>query len=85
MLFRSFQSLGINRGPWRAFTSKVGPLVAMVVVVGNCSIPLAIQSGVVKSRIDIISAKAAIEAEKGPKPPMPTPGASDINKVSPGR
>lgn len=80
-----FQSLGINRGPWRSFTSKVGPLVAMVVVVGNCSIPLAIQSGFVKSRIDILSAKAALEAEKAPPPPMPTREASDINKAAPGR
>ena len=79
-----FQSLGINRGPWRAFTAWVGPVVAVVVVAGNCSIPLAIQAGCIPARIDLISAKAAIEAEKGPKPPMPVPGASDISKAVPG-
>lgn len=80
-----FQSLGINRGPWRTATAWVGPVIAVAVVAGNCSIPLAIQAGRIQSRIEIISEEAAREAEKGPRPAMPTPGASDINKVAPGR
>lgn len=40
-----FQSVGLNRRPWRSRTSYFGPLVALVVFVGNCSIPTAIQLG----------------------------------------
>ncbi len=40
-----FQSLGLNRNSWRSGTAWVGPLVALIVFVGNCSIPLAIQAG----------------------------------------
>ncbi len=44
-----FQSVGLNRSKWRCYTILVGPLIALVVVVGNCSIPVAVLAGLGKS------------------------------------
>ncbi len=44
-----FQSLGFNRASWRRWTSWVGPILAMVVILGNCSIPVSVLCGLGKS------------------------------------
>lgn len=44
-----FQSLGIHRSAWRRCTSWVGPVLALVVIVGNCSIPVSVMCGLGKS------------------------------------
>jgi succinate dehydrogenase / fumarate reductase cytochrome b subunit len=43
-----FQSLGLNHPRYGGLIQGVGPVIATVVVVGNCSIPLAVLSGVIK-------------------------------------
>jgi succinate dehydrogenase / fumarate reductase, cytochrome b subunit len=40
-----FQSLGLNGRGYDRFVHRVGPVIAAVVILGNCSIPLAILSG----------------------------------------
>jgi succinate dehydrogenase / fumarate reductase cytochrome b subunit len=42
-----FQSLGINGPRLGKFTHAVGPVLAVLVVAGNCSIPLAVWLGIV--------------------------------------
>jgi succinate dehydrogenase / fumarate reductase cytochrome b subunit len=37
-----FQSLGLNAPRYNGVVHRIGPLVATIVVVGNCSIPLAV-------------------------------------------
>jgi succinate dehydrogenase / fumarate reductase cytochrome b subunit len=44
-----FQSVGLNRSKWRSCTSLVGPIIAVVVIVGNCSIPLSVLLGLGKN------------------------------------
>lgn len=44
-----FQSVGLNRSKWRCCTSLFGPIVALVVLVGNSSIPLSILVGLGKN------------------------------------
>jgi succinate dehydrogenase / fumarate reductase cytochrome b subunit len=44
-----FQSLGINHPRWNPLIRGVGPVLAVVLVAGNCSIPLSIWLGIVKS------------------------------------
>jgi succinate dehydrogenase / fumarate reductase cytochrome b subunit len=43
-----FQSLGINHPRWNPLIRAVGPILAVVVVAGNCSIPLSVWLGIVK-------------------------------------
>jgi succinate dehydrogenase / fumarate reductase, cytochrome b subunit len=43
-----FQSLGLDHPRYRWLTRGLGPFVASVVVVGNCSIPLAVLLGAIK-------------------------------------
>jgi succinate dehydrogenase / fumarate reductase cytochrome b subunit len=43
-----FQSLGLNGPDYYWLTHNFGPVVAAVVVAGNCSIPLAVWLGIVK-------------------------------------
>ena len=64
-----FQSLGIHRSAWRRFTSWVGPILALVVIVGNCSIPVSVMCGLGKSHgapshVGQIPALTLKEAEK---------------------
>jgi succinate dehydrogenase / fumarate reductase cytochrome b subunit len=40
-----FQSLGLNRRGYDRIVHRVGPVIAAIVILGNCSIPLAILSG----------------------------------------
>ncbi len=40
-----FQSLGLNTPLWFALTDKVGPVIAVIVVLGNLSMPIAILAG----------------------------------------
>ena len=42
-----FQSLGLNRRGYDRFVHRVGPVIAAVVILGNCSIPLAILVSVI--------------------------------------
>jgi succinate dehydrogenase / fumarate reductase, cytochrome b subunit len=42
-----FQSLGLNGRGYDKVINRVGPVIALVVLVGNCSIPLAILAGYV--------------------------------------
>jgi succinate dehydrogenase / fumarate reductase, cytochrome b subunit len=44
-----FQSLGINHPRWNPLIRGFGPFIAVVVVAGNCSIPLSVWLGIVKS------------------------------------
>lgn len=44
-----FQSVGLNRSKWRSCTNLVGPIIAIVVVVGNASIPVAVLAGLGKN------------------------------------
>ncbi len=43
-----WQSLGLDHPRYRWFTWRVGPVLAVLVFVGNCSIPLAVLAGAVK-------------------------------------
>jgi succinate dehydrogenase / fumarate reductase cytochrome b subunit len=43
-----FQSLGINHPLWNPFIRGFGPVLAVIVVAGNCSIPLSVLLGIVK-------------------------------------
>jgi hypothetical protein len=43
-----FQSMGANTASWKRLLAYVGPALALIVLVGNCSIPLAIAFGIVK-------------------------------------
>jgi succinate dehydrogenase / fumarate reductase cytochrome b subunit len=43
-----FQSLGINHSRYNRFLRLFGPVVATIVLVGNCSIPLAVLCGFVR-------------------------------------
>ena len=43
-----FQSLGLNHPRYEWLTYNFGPVVAVVVVVGNCSIPLSVLLGIVR-------------------------------------
>ncbi len=43
-----FQTLGINRPSYRPLTALLGWLVAGLIVVGNCSMPLAVFFGLIK-------------------------------------
>jgi succinate dehydrogenase / fumarate reductase cytochrome b subunit len=43
-----FQSLGLNHRGWWRYLRAVGPVLAVVLVAGNCSIVLAVWLGVVK-------------------------------------
>jgi succinate dehydrogenase/fumarate reductase cytochrome b subunit (b558 family) len=42
-----FQSLGLSGSTWRSCVFWVGPVIASVVLIGNCSIPLAVLLGLV--------------------------------------
>ena len=39
------QSLGLNRRGWQRALQRIGATVALIVLVGNCSMPLAILAG----------------------------------------
>jgi succinate dehydrogenase / fumarate reductase cytochrome b subunit len=43
-----FQSLGINHPQYNPVIRKVGPVLAVVVLAGNCSMPLAVLAGAVR-------------------------------------
>jgi succinate dehydrogenase / fumarate reductase, cytochrome b subunit len=43
-----FQSLGINHPGYQAFLGWLGPAIATLVLIGNCSIPLAVWSGLIR-------------------------------------
>lgn len=43
-----FQSMGLSSAGWKKWLVYVGPVLAAVVFVGNCSIPLAVAAGIVK-------------------------------------
>jgi succinate dehydrogenase / fumarate reductase cytochrome b subunit len=43
-----WQSLGLDHPRYRWFTWRVGPVLAVIVLVGNCSMPLAVLTGLVK-------------------------------------
>jgi succinate dehydrogenase / fumarate reductase cytochrome b subunit len=43
-----FQSLGLTSSNWRTWLAYVGPVIATVVLIGNCSIPLAVLVGLIK-------------------------------------
>jgi len=43
-----FQSLGLTGSGWRTYLAYVGPVIATVVLIGNCSIPLAVLVGLIK-------------------------------------
>jgi succinate dehydrogenase / fumarate reductase cytochrome b subunit len=43
-----FQSLGMNHPRWNPFIRGFGPVLAVIVVAGNCSIPLSVLLGIVK-------------------------------------
>lgn len=43
-----FQSLGVNAHSWQKFVSYIGPTIAIVVLIGNCSIPVAVLLGLVR-------------------------------------
>jgi succinate dehydrogenase / fumarate reductase, cytochrome b subunit len=42
-----FQSLGVNHPAYNPLIRAVGPVLATAVLVGNCSIPLAVLSGLI--------------------------------------
>jgi succinate dehydrogenase / fumarate reductase cytochrome b subunit len=42
-----FQSLGLNHAAYNPLIRAVGPVLATAVLVGNCSIPLAVWSGII--------------------------------------
>jgi succinate dehydrogenase / fumarate reductase cytochrome b subunit len=68
-----FQSLGINRGFWKRITAWAGPVVAVIVVVGNCSIPIAIQARFIQCQADIEMKKAEIDFRNGKLPRLWSP------------
>lgn len=68
-----FQSLGINRGFWKRITAWAGPVVAVVVVAGNCSIPIAIQARFIECHADIEMKKAEIDSMNGKLPRLWSP------------
>ena len=37
-----FQSLGLHHAKYNGFIDRVGPVLATVIVVGNCSMPIAV-------------------------------------------
>ena len=37
-----FQSLGLHHPKYNGFIDKVGPALAIIIVVGNCSMPVAV-------------------------------------------
>lgn len=43
-----FQTLGLRRGGYRAIVDKVGPALAVVVIAGNVTMPLAVLLGIIK-------------------------------------
>lgn len=43
-----FQSLGLNHPKYRTFIRQVGPVYALIIFIGNCSIPLAILTGAIE-------------------------------------
>jgi succinate dehydrogenase / fumarate reductase cytochrome b subunit len=43
-----FQSLGLSGSSWRGCVFWIGPVIATLVLIGNCSIPLAVLLGLVK-------------------------------------
>jgi succinate dehydrogenase / fumarate reductase cytochrome b subunit len=43
-----FQSLGLNHPQYNPAIRNVGPVVAVVVLIGNCAMPLAVLSGLVR-------------------------------------
>lgn len=43
-----FQSLGVNAHTWQRVVSYAGPVTAVVILVGNCSIPVAVLLGLVR-------------------------------------
>jgi succinate dehydrogenase / fumarate reductase, cytochrome b subunit len=43
-----FQSLGLNHPQYNPVLFRIGPVLAVLVLVGNCSIPLAVLCGVIK-------------------------------------
>ena len=43
-----FQSLGLYHGNLNPVTDKLGPIVALIVLVGFSSIPIAVLTGLVK-------------------------------------
>ena len=43
-----FQSLGLNHPQYNPVIRKVGPVLAILVFVGNCSMPLAVLFGLIK-------------------------------------
>jgi succinate dehydrogenase / fumarate reductase cytochrome b subunit len=43
-----FQSLGLNHPQYNPVIFKVGPVLALIVFIGNCSIPLAVLIGAIK-------------------------------------
>ena len=43
-----FQSLGLSSDKYGDFLAKVGPAVAVVIFIGNTSIPLAVMLGLVQ-------------------------------------
>jgi succinate dehydrogenase / fumarate reductase cytochrome b subunit len=43
-----FQSLGINHPRWNPLIRAIGPMLAVIVMAGNCSIPLSVWLGIVK-------------------------------------
>lgn len=43
-----FQSLGLSHPKYRGFIRKVGPVYALIILIGNCSIPLSVLAGIIK-------------------------------------
>jgi len=43
-----FQSLGLHHHKYNSLFSKAGPALALIIIIGNCSMPLAVLMGVVK-------------------------------------
>lgn len=43
-----FQTLGINSKQWRPTIAKIGPTAALIILIGNVSMPLAVLVGVIR-------------------------------------
>jgi succinate dehydrogenase / fumarate reductase cytochrome b subunit len=43
-----FQSLGVNGRTVRPVTSRFGPVLATIVLIGNCSIPISVALGLIQ-------------------------------------
>lgn len=43
-----FQTLGINSKKWRATIAKIGPVAALIILIGNVSMPFAVLFGVIR-------------------------------------